>query len=77
MKEQASQQFRWPACHRRHPDQAQDYDRAPVDAATEYAAWQSLRDAGTPLRWATYRGSGGELRICKYRDSTRRRIVPE
>ena len=69
MKEQASQQFRWAphvtcATHIKR----KDYDEgALVDAANEYAAWQSLRDAGTPLRVGdVLEVPGGELRICKY-----------
>ena len=45
-----------------------DYDEgASIEAGNEYAAWQALRDAGTPLRVGDLlEGPGGELRICKY-----------
>jgi hypothetical protein len=69
MKEQASQQFRW-APHVTGATQIKrkDYDEgASVDAANEYAAWQSLRDDGTPLRVGdVLEVPGGDLRICKY-----------
>jgi hypothetical protein len=69
MKEQASQQFRW-APHVSGATQVKrkDYDEGPAaEAANEYAAWQALRDAGTPLRVGDLlEGAGGELRICKY-----------
>lgn len=69
MKEQASQQFRW-APHVTGASQVKrkDYEEgASVEAGNEYAAWQALRDAGTPLRVGDLlECPGGELRICKY-----------
>jgi hypothetical protein len=69
MKEQASQQFRW-APHVSGATQVKrkDYDEGlAAEAANEYAAWQALRDAGTPLRVGDLlEAAGGELRICKY-----------
>jgi len=69
MKDQASQQFRW-APHLTGATQIKrkDYDEAgEIDAANEYAAWQSLRDSGTPLRVGDLLDNpAGELRICKY-----------
>src|SRR4029077_9885111 len=68
MKEQASQQFRW-APHVSGATQVKrkDYEEGPAaEAANEYAAWQALRDAGTPLRVGDLlEGTGGELRLCK------------
>jgi hypothetical protein len=69
MKEHASQQFRWaPHVSGATQIKRKDYDEgASVVAANEYAAWQALRDAETPLRVGDLlEGPGGELRICKY-----------
>ena len=69
MKEQASQQFRWaPHVSGASQIKRKDYEEAgPIEAANEYAAWQALRDAGTPLRVGDLlESSSGELRICKY-----------
>jgi hypothetical protein len=69
MKEQASQQFRWaPHVSGATQIKRKDYDEAgAIEAANEYAAWQALRDAGTPLRVGDLlESSSGELRICKY-----------
>ena len=69
MKDQASQQFRWtPHVTGATQIKRKDYDEAgAIEAANEYAAWQSLRDAETPLRVGDLlEGPGGELRICKY-----------
>jgi hypothetical protein len=69
MKEQASQQFRWaPHVSGATQIKRKDYDEAgAVDAANEYAAWQALRGAGSPLRVGDLLESpSGELRICKY-----------
>jgi hypothetical protein len=70
MKEPASQQFRW-APHVSGATQVKrkDYDEGATttEAANEYAAWQALRDAETPLRVGDLlEAAGGELRICKY-----------
>ncbi len=69
MKEQASQQFRW-APHVSGATQVKrkDYDEGQTtEAANEYAAWQALREAGTPLRVGDLlEAAGGDLRICKY-----------
>ena len=69
MKEQASQQFRW-APHVSGASQVKrkDYDEGgQVEAANEYAAWQSLREAGDALRVGDLLESpAGELRLCKY-----------
>ena len=69
MKDQASQQFRWaPHVSGATQIKRKDYDEgAAIDAANEYAGWQALRDAGTPLRVGDLlEGPGGELSICKY-----------
>ena len=69
MKEQASQQFRWaPHVSGATQIRRKDYDEgASVEAPNEYAAWQALRNAGTPLQVGDLlEGLGGELRICKY-----------
>jgi hypothetical protein len=69
MKEQVSQQFRWaPHVSGASQIKRKDYEEAgSIEAANEYAAWQALRDAGTPLRVGDLlEGSNGELRICKY-----------
>ena len=69
MKEQVSQQFRWaPHVSGASQIKRKDYEEAgPIEAANEYAAWQALRDAGTPLRVGDLlESSSGELRICKY-----------
>ena len=68
MKEQPSQQFRW-APHVSGATQVKrkDYEDGPAaEAANEYAAWQALRDAGTPLRVGDLLEAEGDLRICKY-----------
>jgi hypothetical protein len=69
MKEHASQQFRWaPHVSGATQIKRKDYDEAgSIDAGNEYAAWQALREAGTPLRVGdVLENSTGELRICKY-----------
>ncbi len=69
MKEQASQQFRWaPHVSGATQIKRKDYEEAgSIEAANEYAAWQALRDAGTPLRVGDLlESSSDELRICKY-----------
>jgi len=69
MKEQASQQFRWaPHVSGATQIKRKDYDEAgSIKAANEYAAWQALREDGTPLRVGDLLGSqSGDLRICKY-----------
>ena len=69
MKDQASQQFRWaPHVSGATQIKRKDYDEgASIEAGNEYAAWQSLRDSGSPLRVGDLLESpGGELRICKY-----------
>ena len=69
MKEQASQQFRWaPHVSGATQTKRKDYEEAgSIEAANEYAAWQAMRDAGTPLRVGDLlESSSGELRICKY-----------
>ena len=69
MKEQASQQFRWaPHVSGASQIKRKDYEEgASIEAANEYASWQLLRDAGTPLRVGDLlEGPAGELRICKY-----------
>jgi hypothetical protein len=69
MKEQASQQFRWaPHVSGATQIKRKDYEEAgSLEAANEYAAWQALRDAATPLRVGDLlESSSGELRICKY-----------
>jgi hypothetical protein len=69
MKEQASQQFRWaPHVSGATQIKRKDYEEADsIEAANEYAAWQALRDAATPLRVGDLlESSSGELRICKY-----------
>ena len=69
MKEQVSQQFRWaPHVSGASQIKRKDYEEAgPIEAANEYAAWQALRDAGTPLRVGDLlESSSDELRICKY-----------
>ena len=69
MKEQASQQFRWaPHVSGATQIKRKDYEEAgSIEAANEYAAWQALRDAATPLRVGDLlESSSGELRICKY-----------
>ena len=69
MKEQASQQFRW-APHVSGASQVKrkDYDEAgQVEAANEYAAWQSLRETDDPLRVGDLLESpSGTLLLCKY-----------
>lgn len=69
MKEQASQQFRW-APHVSGASQVKrkDYEEgAAAEAANEYAAWQALREEGTPLKVGDLLETpAGELRICKY-----------
>ena len=69
MKDQASQQFRWaPHVSGATQIKRKDYEQgASIDAANEYAAWQALRDMGSPLRVGDLLESpSGELRICKY-----------
>jgi hypothetical protein len=69
MKEQVSQQFRWaPHVSGASQIKRKDYEEAgSIEAANEYAAWQTLRDTGTPLRVGDLlESSSGELRICKY-----------
>ena len=69
MKEQASQQFRWaPHVSGATQIKRKDYDEAgSIEASNEYAAWQALREAGTPLRVGDLLESqSGDLRICKY-----------
>ena len=69
MKEQASQQFRWtPHVSGATQIKRKDYDEAAsIEASNEYAAWQALREAGTPLRVGDLLESqSGDLRICKY-----------
>ena len=69
MKEQASQQFRWaPHVSGATQIKRKDYEEAgSIEAANEYAAWQALRDVGTPLRVGDLlESSSDELRICKY-----------
>jgi hypothetical protein len=69
MKEQASQQFRWaPHVSGATQIKRKDYDEgASIEAPNEYAAWQALRETGTPLQVGDLlEGPGGELRICKY-----------
>ena len=69
MKEQVSQQFRWaPHVSGATQIKRKDYDEAgSIESANEYAAWQALREAETPLRVGDLLESpGGELRICKY-----------
>jgi hypothetical protein len=69
MKEQASQQFRWaPHVSGATQIKRKDYAEAgSIEASNEYAAWQVLREAGTPLRVGDLLESqSGDLRICKY-----------
>jgi hypothetical protein len=69
MKEQASQQFRWaPQVSGASQVKRKDYEEGEAaEAANEYAAWRTLRDAGTPLRVGDLlETAAGELRICKY-----------
>jgi hypothetical protein len=69
MKDQASQQFRWaPHVSGATQIKRKDYEQgASIDAGNEYAAWQALRDMGSPLRVGDLLESpSGELRICKY-----------
>jgi hypothetical protein len=69
MKDQASQQFRWaPHVSGATQIKPKDYEEAgAIEAANEYAAWQTLRDAATPLRVGDLLESpAGDLRICKY-----------
>ena len=69
LKETASQQYRW-APHVSGASQAKrkDYEEdGAVDAANEYAAWQSLKDSGRALRVGDLLESeAGALKICKY-----------
>jgi hypothetical protein len=69
MKEQASQQFRWaPHVSGSTQIKRKDYEEGDsIEAANDYAAWQALRDAESPLRVGDLLESpSGELRICKY-----------
>src|SRR2546427_106279 len=69
MKEQASQQFRWaPHVSGATQIKRKDYDEGgSVEAGNEYAAWQALRDDGTPMRVGALLGSPrGQLAACKY-----------
>jgi len=69
MKDQASQQFRWaPHVSGATQIKRKDYDEgASIEAGNEYAAWQALRDLGSPLRVGDLLEiPSGELRICKY-----------
>src|SRR5262249_5829672 len=69
MKEQASQQFRWaPHVSGATQIKRKDYEEGgAIEAGNDYAAWQALRDAGTPLRVGDIlECPSGELRICKY-----------
>ncbi len=69
MKDQASQQFRWaPHVSGATQIKRKDYEQgASIDAGNEYAAWQALRDMGSPLRVGDLlERPSGELRICKY-----------
>ena len=69
LKEAPRQQFRW-APHTSGVTivKPKDYQKgAVVDAASPYALWLSLRDAGTPLEVGDLLElEGGELRIFKY-----------
>lgn len=81
MKDHASQQFRWaPHVSGSTQIKRKDYDEgASIDAGNEYAAWQALRDLGSPLCVGDLLETpGGELRICKYVGfDTAQWIVPE
>jgi hypothetical protein len=69
MKDQASQQFRWaPHVSGATQIKRKDYDEgASIEAANEYAAWQAMRDGGSPLQVGDLlENPAGELRICKY-----------
>ncbi len=69
IKENPSQQFRWaPHVSGATQIKPKDYEEGgAIEAANEYAAWQTLREAGTPLRVGDLlEGAVGDLRICKY-----------
>jgi hypothetical protein len=69
MKENPSQQFRWaPHVSGATQIKPKDYEEGgAIEAGNEYAAWQAMREAGTPLRVGDLLESpGGDLRICKY-----------
>ena len=69
MKEGPRQQFRWaPHVSGCAAVKARDFEPAgEVQADNEYGAWQSLREAGTPLGLGDLlETEQGELRICKY-----------
>lgn len=69
LREHERQRFRWaPHTSGVSTVKPKDYERvSEIDAATEYAAWVALRDAGTPLRVGDLlETEAGGLRICKY-----------
>ena len=69
MKDSPRQQFRWaPHVSGATQIRPKDYEEAgSIEAGNEYAAWQALRGAGSPLRVGDLlENPAGELRICKY-----------
>ena len=69
MKDAPRQQFRWAphlsGCVSLKP---KDYEvRGEVEATSEYAAWQLLRDSQDPIAVGDLlEAEDGQLRICKY-----------
>ncbi len=69
MKESQRQHFRWaPHLAGVTAVKPRDYEEAePVEAASVYAAWKTLRATERPLQVGDLLADpGGELRICKY-----------
>jgi|SRR5579884_4465168 len=68
MKDAARQQFRWaPHTSGVSVVKPKDYEPGPtVEAATPYAAWESLRTSGEPLVIGDLLEGEGALRIFKY-----------
>ena len=69
MKDSQRQQFRWaPHVAGDASVKARDYEqRGDVTAQNEYDAWQSLKEAGSPLQVGDLlEGENGQLRVCKY-----------
>ena len=69
MKDSPRQQFRWaPHVAGAASVKARDYEQlGDVMAHNEYDAWQSLKEAGSPLQVGDLlEGENGQLRVCKY-----------
>lgn len=69
LRDSAQEQFRWaPHTGGATAVKPKDYQEAGrVEAASEYAAWEVLRQAGTPLRVGDLLEiESGALSVCKY-----------